>query len=163
MCQNVNIIVYIWSPNLAICAIAKIGVCTRLMVPLPAGRQLSTTTCCFPYFCSSPDSVRRSVQRTCHWLDSDCMIWRYVEQYLRCSADICCREDERLNAAPPCWCSSERPWPSSVLASDVAWSVVEWTKHIARVPHLWCGCYENWRGFTMREIQFSRPKILCQS
>ena len=30
MCQNVNIIVYIWSPNLAICAIAKIGGCTRL-------------------------------------------------------------------------------------------------------------------------------------
>ena len=32
MCQNVNIIVYIWSPNLAICAIAKIGGCTRLFI-----------------------------------------------------------------------------------------------------------------------------------
>ena len=31
MCQNVNIIVYIWSPNLAICAIAKIGGCTLLL------------------------------------------------------------------------------------------------------------------------------------
>ena len=31
MCQNVNIIVYIWFPNLAICVIAKIGGCTRLI------------------------------------------------------------------------------------------------------------------------------------
>ena len=31
MCQNVNIIVYIWSPNLAMCVIAKIGGCTRLV------------------------------------------------------------------------------------------------------------------------------------
>ena len=31
MCQNVNIIVYIWSPNLAICAISKIGGYTRLL------------------------------------------------------------------------------------------------------------------------------------
>ena len=30
MYQNVNIIVYIWSPNLAICVIAKIGGSTRL-------------------------------------------------------------------------------------------------------------------------------------
>ena len=30
MCQNVNIIVNIWSPNLAICAIAKIGGCIQL-------------------------------------------------------------------------------------------------------------------------------------
>ena len=34
MCQNVNIIVYIWSPNLAICATAKIGGCTRLIPSL---------------------------------------------------------------------------------------------------------------------------------
>ena len=32
MYQNVNIIVYIWSPNLAIWAIAKIGGCTRLII-----------------------------------------------------------------------------------------------------------------------------------
>ena len=31
MFQNVNIIVYIWSPNLAMCAIVKIGGCTQLM------------------------------------------------------------------------------------------------------------------------------------
>ena len=32
MYQNVNIIVYIWSPNLAMCVIAKIGGCTRLTI-----------------------------------------------------------------------------------------------------------------------------------
>ena len=32
MCQNVNIIVQIWSPNLAMCAIAKTGGCTQLIV-----------------------------------------------------------------------------------------------------------------------------------
>ena len=31
MYQDVNIIVYIWSPNLAICTIVKIGGCTRLL------------------------------------------------------------------------------------------------------------------------------------
>ena len=33
-CQNVHIIVYIWSPNLATCMIAKIGGCTRLLISL---------------------------------------------------------------------------------------------------------------------------------
>ena len=32
MCHNVNIIVYIWSPNLVMCAIAKIGGCTQLFI-----------------------------------------------------------------------------------------------------------------------------------
>ena len=32
MCQNVNIIAYIWSPNLVMCVVAKIGGCTRLLI-----------------------------------------------------------------------------------------------------------------------------------
>ena len=43
MCQNVNIIVYIWSLNLAICAIAKIGGCTRLITVFIYGWQSLAT------------------------------------------------------------------------------------------------------------------------
>ena len=38
MCQNENIIVYVWSPNLAICVIVKIGDCTQLRIRMQVGR-----------------------------------------------------------------------------------------------------------------------------
>ena len=41
MCQNANIIVYIWSPNLAMCAVIKIGVCTQLMSDFSQSEFLS--------------------------------------------------------------------------------------------------------------------------
>ena len=41
MCQNANIIVYIWSPNLAMCAVIKIGVCTQPMSDFSQSEFLS--------------------------------------------------------------------------------------------------------------------------
>ena len=49
MCQNENIIVYIWSPNLAICAIVKIGDCTRLLKSWRCLRS-NVSDMCLPNF-----------------------------------------------------------------------------------------------------------------
>ena len=57
MCQNVNIIVHIWSPKLTMCAITKIGGCTRLTAALENWQQLQ----CFKlkFSLSGPEMLRK--------------------------------------------------------------------------------------------------------
>ena len=67
MWQNVNIIVYIWSPNLAICAIAKIGGCTRLLTGSPVeNRSCSESTRCIVFNVWYRSAAANPFQRVGH-------------------------------------------------------------------------------------------------
>ena len=103
MCQNVNIIVYIWSPNLAICAIAKIGGCTQLIMGSKNWSYTSSDNDGIlpkgpypPYLCMP--FWQDTLEMACHLMTpSHCLNWSwFIIEVWRHSADRECSRYQSL-------------------------------------------------------------------
>ena len=82
MCQNVNIIVYIRSPNLVMCVIAKIGGCTRLVTWLASATKKWLAECGQVTQQTCPLGLRHFAHNEIHFVLHLTTIWSKLNHWL---------------------------------------------------------------------------------